>query len=143
MSEPPRHSVSVAGIVVDEAGRVLTIQRQDNLHWEPPGGVLEMDETPEAGTVREVLEETGIQVEVERLTGVYKNMQRGVIALVFRCKPVAGALSTSDESRRVAWKDRAAILEEMTLVYRVRVEDAFDCEHVAVRSHDGNRILSD
>ena len=40
----PKHSVSVAGIVVDDHGRVLVIRRDDNGRWEPPGGVLELDE---------------------------------------------------------------------------------------------------
>lgn len=51
-------------------GRVLAIQRADNGNWELPGGILEIQESPEAGACREVLEETGIEVSVERLTGV-------------------------------------------------------------------------
>lgn len=42
------------------------------------------------GTCREVLEETGIHIEVDELTGVYKHTTRGIVALVFRCKPVGG-----------------------------------------------------
>jgi hypothetical protein len=34
MTDTPKHSVSVAGIVVDDDGRVLVIQRRDNSHWE-------------------------------------------------------------------------------------------------------------
>jgi len=45
MPEPPKHSVSVAGIVIDDQDRVLVIRRRDNNHWEPPGGVLELHET--------------------------------------------------------------------------------------------------
>jgi 8-oxo-dGTP diphosphatase len=96
----PRHSVSVAGIVVRDDGRVLVIQRRDNGHWEPPGGVLELDETFDEGVRREVAEETGVQVEVEQLTGVYKNLSRGIVALVFRCRPAEGEAIPTDESRR-------------------------------------------
>lgn len=39
------HSVSVAGAIVDDAGRALLIRRRDNGRWEPPGGVLEAGET--------------------------------------------------------------------------------------------------
>ena len=87
MADTPRHSVSVAGIVIDDAGRVLVIQRRDNGHWEPPGGILELSEQFEDGVHREVLEETGLDVQVDRLTGVYKNLNLGVVALVFRCTP--------------------------------------------------------
>src|ERR1700742_4760112 len=98
MTENRPHSVSVAGIVVNDEGQVLVIRRRDNGHWEPPGGILELDETLEEGVRREVHEETGVWVTVERLTGVYKNMKRGIVALVFRCSPQSGALATSDES---------------------------------------------
>src|ERR671933_155674 len=97
------HSVSVAGVVVDEAGRVLVAKRRDNGHWEAPGGILERDESFEAGVVREVAEETGVTVEVERLTGVYKNMTRGIVALVYRCRPVRGIAHPTSESVAVEW----------------------------------------
>ena len=80
MADTPRHSVSVAGIVVNNADQVLVVQRRDNGHWEPPGGVLELDEQFEEGVHREVREETGMDVRVERLTGVYKNLTRGIVA---------------------------------------------------------------
>lgn len=91
MAATPKHSVSVAGIVVRDDGRVLVIKRDDNGHWEAPGGVLELDESFEAGVRREVLEETGLEVTVERLTGVYKNMTHGIVALVYRCRPVGAS----------------------------------------------------
>src|ERR671933_1361444 len=97
------HSVSVAGVVVDEAGRVLVIQRRDNGRWEAPGGILERDETFEEGVIREVMEETGLTVEVERLTGVYKNMTRGIVAIVYRCRPVRGIAHPTSESVAVEW----------------------------------------
>jgi len=84
MTKDVRHSVSVAAVIVNAEGSVLLIQRRDNGKWEPPGGVLELDEQITAGLRREVREETGLDVEPERLTGVYKNMAQGIVALVFR-----------------------------------------------------------
>ncbi|MEU9787792.1 NUDIX domain-containing protein [Streptomyces phaeochromogenes] len=138
----PLHSVSVAGVVVHDDGRVLAIQRADNGTWEPPGGVLELDERPEDGAVREVLEETGIHVSVERLTGVYKNMTRGVVALVFRCRPVDGVERTSSESTAVEWLLPDEVEKWMGEVYAVRVLDALDVTSVPhVRAHDGQHLL--
>lgn len=136
------HSVSVAGVVVREDGRVLVIKRADNGAWEAPGGVLELDERPEEGTCREVLEETGIKVETERLTGVYKNMKRGVVALVFRCRPVAGEERTSDESVDVRWFTREEVNSHMMEAYAVRVRDALDGNGPQVRAHDGQQLLT-
>ncbi|WEB41367.1 NUDIX domain-containing protein [Streptomyces yunnanensis] len=135
------HSVSVAGVVVREDGRVLVIKRADNGAWEAPGGVLELDERPEEGACREVLEETGIEVKTERLTGVYKNMKRGVVALVFRCRPAGGEERTSDESVDVRWFTRAEVESHMVEAYAVRVLDALDAGVPQVRAHDGRRLF--
>lgn len=70
------HSVSVAAAIVRDDSRVLLVRRADNGRWEPPGGVLELDEPIEAGLTREVAEETGLSVEIETLSGVYKNITR-------------------------------------------------------------------
>src|SRR5215471_18025848 len=93
----PKHSVSVAAVITDDHGRALLIQRRDNRHWEPPGGVLELAESIHDGLCREVREETGLDVEPLSLTGVYKNITRGIVALVFRCKVTGGNLTTNDE----------------------------------------------
>src|SRR3954447_7646131 len=84
--QTPKHSVSVAAAIIDDEGRFLVIRRADNGAWEPPGGVLELDESIEAGQVGEVGEGPGFVVEPISLSGVYKNMRRGIVALVFRCR---------------------------------------------------------
>jgi 8-oxo-dGTP pyrophosphatase MutT (NUDIX family) len=60
-----RHSVSVAGVIIDD-GRGLLIRRRETLHREPPGGVLELNESTEGGLQREVREETGLKVALLR-----------------------------------------------------------------------------
>ncbi|MFJ8081232.1 NUDIX hydrolase [Streptomyces sp. NPDC096205] len=138
---PPLHSVSVAGVVVREDGRLLAIRRADNGTWELPGGVLELSETPEAGVAREVLEETGIHVEIDELTGVYKNTTRGIVALVFRCKPSGGVERTSSESTAVEWLTPDEVSERMAEVFAIRLLDALDGNGPHVRSHDGKRLI--
>src|SRR4051812_1330627 len=118
------HSVSVAGVVVDEAGRVLVIQRRDNGRWEPPGGILERDETFEEGVIREIREETGLEVEVDSLSGVYKNMSRGIVALVYRCRPGGGEAHSTSEAAVVRWMSTAEVASVMSPAYAVRVLDA-------------------
>ena len=135
------HSVSVAGVVVDDAGRVLVIQRRDNGRWEAPGGILERDETFEEGVAREIAEETGVTVEVERLTGVYKNMTRGIVALVYRCRPTNGQAAPTVESVAVQWVEPAQVPELMTPAYAIRVLDALAAQP-ASRAHDGRSLLA-
>jgi 8-oxo-dGTP diphosphatase len=139
----PRHSVSVAATVVDDHGRLLAIRRRDNGHWEPPGGVLELDETIEAGLVREVHEETGLTVKPERLTGVYKNMERGVVALVFRCTVVAGTQSSTSEAAEVTWLTSDEVRNRLSEAYAVRLLDGLLDGPPKVRVHDGVRLVGE
>ncbi|GAA2246271.1 NUDIX domain-containing protein [Kitasatospora cystarginea] len=141
----PLHSVSVAGAVVREDGRVLAIRRADNGTWEPPGGVLELTETVEDGVRREVSEETGLKVSVKHLTGVYKNVTRGVVALVFRCHLEGGAEQLSEESTAVEWLTAEEVKARMGEVYAVRLLDALDNEGDSaprIRTHDGQRLIA-
>lgn len=114
MATTPKHSISVAGIVIKADGQVLVIKRCDTGQWEPPGGVLELDESFEDGVRREVLEETGLLVTVECFSGVYKNLSRGVVALVFRCRRAAGDPHPTAEAREVRWMTTEQVKASMT-----------------------------
>ena len=137
-----RHSVSVAGVVVDDRRRALLIQRRDNGHWEAPGGVLERDEDIISGLKREVFEETGLHVTPTALTGVYKNMARGIVALVFRCTTEGGTLTPSDESKDFRWVSADEVNSLATEAFAIRVLDALsDHPTVPIRQHDGIHLI--
>ena len=136
-----RHSVSVAAAIVNDAGRVLAVRRRDNGQWEPPGGVLELEETIQQGLTREVQEETGVLVEPEALTGVYKNMPQGIIALVFRCRIAAGHPHPTAETAEVRWLDAEEIHARMDEAYAVRLLDALHAGPPAIRAHNGLALL--
>ncbi len=140
MADLVKHSVSVAGVVVDAAGRVLVIRRRDTGEWQIPGGVLELAESFEDGVRREVAEETGVVVEVGRLTGVYKNLELGVVALVFRCGVRSGVARVTEEAGEVRWVSREEACARMTPAFAVRVADAFGSQP-GVRVHDGVEVL--
>src|SRR5690349_171722 len=144
MTDTPRHSVSVAAAIFDDSReRVLLIKRRDNGSWEPPGGVLELDESIEDGLRREVREETGAEIEVGSLTGVYKNMAGGIVALLFRARAVSNPQSATAEALAVRWVPLDDIGRRMLPAYAVRIHDALAPAEspAAVRSHDGTRLL--
>jgi 8-oxo-dGTP diphosphatase len=141
-NQPPRHSVSISGVITDDHGRALLVQRRDNHHWEPPGGVLELGESVEDGLRREVREETGLDIEPGALSGVYKNMSRGIIALVFRCKVTGGHLATNDEVTAFRWADEDTIRQLTSEAFAVRLLDAMrNGTSPAIRHHDGTNLL--
>lgn len=141
-THPGQHSVSVAGVIVDDQQRALLIRRRDNLHWEPPGGVLERDESIQVGVCREVKEETGLSVLPLSLSGVYKNMKLGVISLVFRCHVLGGELTTNDEVSEFRWATREEIAALADEAFAIRVLDALeDNAAPAIRQHDGVRLI--
>ncbi|MCA1672192.1 MAG: NUDIX hydrolase [Actinobacteria bacterium] len=136
-----RHSVAVVGAVFRDDGRVLAIQRRDTGEWQPPGGVLELAETFEEGVKREVLEETGISVDVERLAGVYKNIPGRIVALVFRCRPLTGSAQPSDEAAAVRWLTLTEAADLMDPAHAVRITDAL-LDTPTSRAHDGTHVLT-
>ncbi len=119
----PKHIVAVAGLVVDDGGRVLMIRNLRN-EWEFPGGQVEEGENLIEALQREVLEETGVKVSVDGLVGVYSNVQSHIVMLDFRCKAVGGELKTSAESLEVEWVEPGEALSRIKLpVIQDRLKD--------------------
>ncbi|MEU5268066.1 NUDIX hydrolase [Streptomyces hygroscopicus] len=135
--------MSVAGVIVDDAGRALLIKRRDNGKWEPPGGVLEREETIPDALQREVLEETGIKIALPAtLTGIYKNMTALIVSMVFRCEAIDGTPTTGAETRALRWATRDEVTQLADEAYAIRVLDALDnTTPPAVRAHDGVRLI--
>ena len=92
----------------DNHQKVLLTRRTDNGLWCLPGGMIDPGESVAEGCEREVFEETGLRVQVVRLTGVYSNPNRltiypdgnkaHVIVLNFEVEKVGGELGLSDET---------------------------------------------
>jgi 8-oxo-dGTP diphosphatase len=136
------YSVSVAGVVVDGDGRALLVQRRENGRWEPPGGILEADETISEGLRREVREETGLEIAPGPLTGVYQNLRAHVIALAFRCERISGTLTANDEASAFRWATADEIPTLTTEVFAVRLLDGLTVtDPPPVRWHDGINLL--
>lgn len=133
---PERTALSVTAVILNEAGELLLHRRSDNGYWALPGGQVELGESVERAVVREVQEETGLRVRVERLVGVYSDPARYVIArypngdlvhyvnLCFRCHILGGTLQKSDESFELGFFPLEALPEPLLLAHRIRIQDA-------------------
>lgn len=87
-----------------------------------------------------MLEETGITVTVEQLTGAYKNLTHGIVALVYRCRPAGGEPHATEEAREIRWMTKEEVQSAMVPAFGVRVLDAFE-ESPQSRSHDGVNVV--
>lgn len=97
MNEHPRHGLTVTGCVRDASGRVLLV-RVASRGWEMPGGRVEEGEDLVAAVVREVEEEAGCVVEVERLLAVYSKLSPAPMTLhLFACRHVSGEPRAREE----------------------------------------------
>ena len=91
--------IAVSALLFDEQQRILLAHRRDIDWWNLPGGVMELGATVEEAVKREVLEETGLEVKVEQLVGVYSKPQKQEVVLTFRCHKIGGTLTQTEESR--------------------------------------------
>lgn len=96
-------TLAAFGIIFDEQKKVLLVHRRDYDLWNLPGGTLEDFESPSAAVKREVKEETGLEVEVLKLLGVYNKENKNEIAFSFLCKVVGGKLALNDEADKIEY----------------------------------------
>jgi ADP-ribose pyrophosphatase YjhB (NUDIX family) len=133
---PKANSVvpSVNVVVVNDAGEILLIRRTDNDNWAVPGGAMDLGESLPAAAVRETLEESGIEVEITGLVGIYTDPRHVILytsngevrqefSVVFTARPLGGEPTPSDESREVHWVPPDAIGSlQMDRSMRMRIE---------------------
>ncbi|MBI4491496.1 MAG: NUDIX domain-containing protein [Chloroflexi bacterium] len=89
-----RFLIGALAIIEDEAGRVLLVKHTYRVQrpWGLPGGWIKSAETVEQGLAREVLEETGLEVEVGRVLGICPGPY-GELVIVFACRATGGRLA--------------------------------------------------
>jgi 8-oxo-dGTP diphosphatase len=104
-------SCAAAGVVVDPRGRVLLVRRAIEPfqgQWALPAGYQEVDEGPANAAIREVLEESGIQVEILRLIDLLflpgQRVKPANLA-VYLCRPIGGELRRGHDTLEAAWFD--------------------------------------
>ena len=100
----PRHIVAASALIRNARGEIALV-RTARRGWELPGGQIELGESLIDGLQREVLEECGIQIEVERLLHVRSNLSSGVVIFCFRASYLSGQLRPSEETPEVRWAD--------------------------------------
>jgi 8-oxo-dGTP pyrophosphatase MutT (NUDIX family) len=139
-SAPAPNSIvpAASAVVTNDAGEILLQRRSDNALWALPGGTMDVGERIAQTVVREAKEETGLDVEVTGIVGIYSD-PRHIIAysdgevrqefnVCFAARLVGGQLSMSDESTEVRWVAPRAI-EELPMHESIRLRIKHFLEH--------------
>ena len=94
----------VTTIPVDDEGRLVLIRRgiePGRGSWAQPGGFLEVDETVSEAALRETFEETGLEVELGEIVGLYSRLEAAVVVIAFEARVTGGTPATSLETLEV------------------------------------------
>ncbi|MFH0737727.1 MAG: NUDIX hydrolase [Candidatus Micrarchaeota archaeon] len=96
-------------MILIEDGKILLIKRAFDPFkgmWAIPGGKIEDDETAEGCAIREMKEETGLDIVLIRMTGLYsdpKRDPRGIIAATYLVKRIGGIVRAGDDAGEAEW----------------------------------------
>ncbi len=126
---------SVSAVIFDARRRLLLQQRSDGGQWGLPGGSVEIGESLRQAVIREVREETGLEVTVRRLVGVYSEPKRQVVRYpdgnvwhyvnaCFECAARGGELTTCDETLALRWAPLTRLPATLLANHRIRIRDA-------------------
>lgn len=121
----PTHIVAVDGIVKNEKNQILLVKNSYKCIYTMPGGQVEIGENLMDALTREIKEETGVNISVEKLvcissnTGIHKGYNGYTVVPTkvmfgFECKYVDGELCTSDETSESLWINKNEVLNYIT-----------------------------
>jgi ADP-ribose pyrophosphatase YjhB (NUDIX family) len=129
---------SASTIVLSQEGKILLQLRSDTHVWALPGGAMEIGETIGETAIRETKEETGLDVELEYVVGIYTNPHHVValsngevrqqFSLCFACRLVGGEIKVSDESTEVGFFSLEEI-EHLNIHSSIRLRIQHFLEH--------------
>lgn len=118
---PERPIVGVGAVIVDEGNVLLVKRKYEPLkgQWSLPGGMVEIGETLETALTREMLEETGLRVDVGPVIEVFDRIMRDeerrvryhFVLVDYLCWPAGGALQAGSDVEDAIWADPAMLAE--------------------------------
>ncbi|MEV7658238.1 NUDIX domain-containing protein [Streptomyces anulatus] len=136
--EPNSMVVAASAVVTDDQGRILLQRRRDNDLWALPGGGMDLGDSLPGTAVREVKEETGLDVEITGLVGTYTDPRhiieysdgevRRQFNVCFTARVTGGSLAVSEESTEVRFV-ASAELDTLPMHHTQRLRLRHFAEH--------------
>ncbi len=121
-----RFTVTAGAVVLDAAGRVLLLRHsyRPGSGWGIPGGFLLPREQPEEALIRELREEIGLKIHIERIAFVRALQRYQQVEILFLCRPVGEAVPRGFEITRAEWFPLDALPEGLSADQRGLIERA-------------------
>ena len=115
------HKLAVATLVFNDKKEILLV-RNYRRGWEFPGGYVEHGETLKKAAVREVKEESGIDIQLTRFFGLDQIVKNSTLVVIFEGKQIAGVLTQSNENLEIGFFPADAAQKMITLaIFKDRV----------------------
>lgn len=139
-----RNPVPAVGVVVHINGDIVLVRRKFAPcvgHWSLPAGYMELDETTEAAAVRECAEETGLDIRIERLLGVY-SFGRGAdsgLVIMYAGTPIGGHLQAGDDAAEVGIFAPDVLPEPMAFTSHLQAIEEWRRSHT---THETSTLLA-
>ncbi|WP_270889237.1 NUDIX domain-containing protein [Pedococcus sp. 5OH_020] len=135
---------AASAVVVDDRGRIVLQRRRDNEMWALPGGAMEIGESVADCAIRETREETGLEVQVSAIVGIYSDPKhvfaydngevRQEFSICVLARVSGGSIKVSDESHEVKAFAPEEIAElPMVPSIRLRISDYLTGQTPAIR----------
>jgi 8-oxo-dGTP diphosphatase len=118
-------TIGAFAIITDAENRILWCLRSDYNIWNLPGGSVENGEAPWDCVIREVKEETGLDIVVEKLTGIYSKPEENDLVFSYKCRVVAGDLQINEEAKEIEYFDLNKLPQNIVYKQVARVKDYF------------------
>lgn len=120
--------VAVAAVISDSDGHILLVRRGENPGkgmWGLPGGYVESDETLGVAIEREISEETGLEVNMRTLIGVWSffhdSKQLSGASIIYLAEMTGGSLRAGSDSTEVWWASRKELMD-LSLAFESHIE---------------------
>lgn len=130
-------TIGTFAIILDSEKRVLLCHRRDFDLWNLPGGKLEQGESPWEGVMREVKEETGLDVSVDRLAGIYYKSEKNEIVFSFVCTITSGGIQLSQEADKVEYFAPNSLPKNTSPKQVERITDAIEHTDCVMKTQTG------
>ncbi len=129
------------GLIFNEQNKILLCHRRDYDLWNLPGGTMEAGESPWECVEREVKEETGFDIEIVKLAGIYNKPEKNEVCFSFVCKIIGGILTLNEEADRIEYFGIKDIPDNTSPKQVERINDTIKEKRIVYKNQTGKSSI--